>query len=71
MKALNRVLSLDREDMTDVERELFLKDLKKVSDEYFECDGETSLEITRSDDGFIICVLMTARRIKTVRKPVN
>lgn len=71
MKTLNRILSLDRDDMTDPERELFLKDLKKVADEYFESNGEASLEITRSDDGFIICVLMTARRIKTVRKPVN
>ena len=66
---VNRILSLDREDMTDVERELFLKDLKKVTDEYFESDGEPSLEVTRADGGFLICVLMSARRIKSIKKP--
>lgn len=66
---LNRILSLDRDDMTDTERELFLKDMKRVTDEYFECDGEPSLEVTRSDGGFIVCVLLTARRIKNIKKP--
>lgn len=66
---VNRILSLDREDMTDLERELFLKDLKRVADEYFETNGETTLEVTRADEGFLVCVLFTARRIKSVKKP--
>lgn len=66
---ISRLMSLDREDMSDFERELFLSDLKKVTDEYFESDGNPSLEITRSDEGFIVCVLMTARRIKNLKKP--
>ncbi len=66
---LKRILSLDRDDMSDFERELFLSDVKKVTDEYFESDGNASLEITRADDGFLICLLMSARRIKNVKKP--
>ena len=66
---MNRMLSLDRDDMSDFERELFLSDIKKVTDEYFESNGSSSLEITRTDEGFLICVLMSARRIKNVKKP--
>ncbi len=70
MKAeINRLLSLDRDDMSDFERELFLSDVKKVTDEYFESNGNSSLEITRTDDGFLICILMSARRIKNLKKP--
>ena len=68
-KSVNKILSLDREEMSDLERELFLKDLKRITDEYFESNGAPSLEITRSDGGFVICLLVTARRIKNVRKP--
>lgn len=66
---LKRILSLDRDDMSDFERELFLSDVKKVTDEYFESNGNASLEITRADDGFLICLLMSARRIKNIKKP--
>ena len=66
---LNRILSLDRDDMSDFERELFLSDVKKVTDEYFESEGNSSLEITRTDEGFLICMFMTARRIKNIKKP--
>ncbi len=69
MKSVNRLLALDRDDMSDLERELFLKDLKRVTDEYLESDGEATLEVTRADEGFIVCVLMTARRIKNIKKP--
>ena len=65
---INSILSLDRDDMSDLERELFLNDFKRVADEYFECGG-ASLEITRSDEGFIVCVLFSARRIKSIKKP--
>ena len=66
---LSRILSLDRDDMSDFERELFLSDIKKVTDEYFESNGDTSLEITRTDEGFLVCMFLTARRIKNVKKP--
>ena len=32
-------------------------------------EDKPALEITRADDGFLICLLMSARRIKNVKKP--
>ena len=61
---------LERDDMSDFERALFLKDLKKVCDEYFECDFRPSLEITRTEDGFLTCVIFSARRLKSVKRPL-
>ena len=69
--SVNKLLSLDREEMTELERELFLKDLKRVTDEYFESDGLPSLEITRAEGGSVVCLLVTARRIKNVKKPID
>lgn len=63
-------LLLDREDMSDFERQLYLKDLKKITDEYFETDGDSSIEITRTDEGFLVCVIFSARRIKSLKHPV-
>ena len=69
MNAVRKLISLDREDMTDFEKQLFLKDLKTVTDEYFETDGSPSAEITRTQDGFLVCIIFNARRIKTVKRP--
>lgn len=68
MSSVKSMLSLDREDMTDLERELFLKDLNKVTDEYFETGGGFDLEVTRSEEGFLVCVIFTARRIKSIKR---
>ncbi len=59
---------LDRDDMSDFERGLFLKDMQRVNEEYFECDGTPSLEITRTEDGFLVCVIFSARRIKSLKR---
>lgn len=69
MIAVTKLLSLDREDITDLERELFLKDFKRVADEYFEIDGGCDLEVTRSEQGFLVCLIFNARRIKNIRRP--
>ena len=66
---MTAMISLDRDDMSDYDRQLFLADLKKVTDEYFETEGKASVEVTRTDEGFLICVLITARRIKSVKSP--
>lgn len=66
---LAAMISLDRDDMAECDRELFLADLKRVYEEYFETDRKASVEVTRSDDGFLICVLISARRIKSVKSP--
>lgn len=68
MNAVTRILSLDREDMTDLERELFLKDFKRLADEYFEVEGGCELNITRGENGFFVCILFDARRIKNIRR---
>ncbi|MDE7083276.1 MAG: hypothetical protein K2O89_06225 [Clostridia bacterium] len=61
---------LDRDDMSDFERELFLKDLQRVNDEYFECDKSPALEITRTEEGFLVCVIFPVRRIKSLKHPI-
>lgn len=68
-ESVNNILSLERDEMSDIVRELFLRDLKRIVDEYFESDGLASLEVTRSEEGFIVCTLFTARRIKNMRSP--
>lgn len=62
-------LILEREEMTDGERQLFLSDLKQVCEEYFESDGRYSLDVTRSERGFSVCILFDARRVKRFKKP--
>ena len=69
MKSLKSVLSFDRDEISEGGRELFLKDLKKIAEEYFDGTENSSLEVTRTDEGFLVCVLFTARRIKNVKKP--
>lgn len=60
---------LERDDMSEFERNLFLNDAQKVIEEYFELDGKPSLELTRTQEGFLVCVIISARRIKSVKRP--
>lgn len=62
-------LLLDREEMSDEEKQLYLADLKAVCEEYFEDSNRYSLDVTRSADGFSVCVIFDARRIKRFKKP--
>lgn len=68
-QSVSAMISLDRDDMSEPDRELFLSDLKRVTDEYFETEGKASVEVTRTEEGFLVCVLITARRIKGVKSP--
>jgi hypothetical protein len=65
---ITKLISLDRDEMPDVEREVFIGDIKKVFGEYFECNNDISLQITRSKEGFIVCILFSAARIKYVKQ---
>lgn len=69
MTSVNKILSLDKDELTQADRELFIKDLRCVIGEYFESDGDINLEIARSEGGFIVCVLFNARRVKNIKKP--
>ena len=70
MKTVNKIISLDRDDMAEFERELYLKDFKRTSEEYFETNNDATMEITRADGGFLVCVIFTARRIKSFKRPM-
>ncbi len=70
MKGLTeKIIALDRENMSDAERELLRRDLTGVAEEYFELYSPPDIDVTRTDDGFSVCVLLRARRIKKVFSP--
>ncbi len=60
----------DRDELSEGEKQLFLADIKKVCSEYFENEGRFSLDITRTEGGFSVCLIFDARRIKRFRKPM-
>lgn len=62
-------VTIDREQMTDDEKELFLSDLKGVCSEYFDGGGKFSLDITRTEKGFSVCIVFDALRVKKFKKP--
>lgn len=70
MKTIDKIISLDRDDMTDYEKNLFIKDIKSVTNEYFEHKDDITMEVTRADGGFLVCIIFTAGRIKSVKRPV-
>lgn len=61
-------LMLSREEMTEGQKQLFLSDFKRVYDEYFEGDGRADVSVTRTENGFSICIIFSARRIKTFKR---
>jgi hypothetical protein len=56
--------------MTGVERQLFIGDLKNVCCRYFEDGDKFSLDITPMEDGFCVCIVFDARRIKSCKRPL-
>ena len=61
-------LFADREEMTDGEKQLFINDFKRVCADYFECDGKPELNLTKTDDGYSVCIIFAARRLKHFRR---
>lgn len=70
MNSVTELLSLDREDMSELDKQLYLKDMSRVNNEYFECGGEPTIEVTRAEKGFLVCVIFTAHRVKSVKRPI-
>lgn len=60
---------LEREQMTDEEKQLFLVDLKTVCGDYFEADAKYSMDVTPTENGFSVCIIFDAARIKKFKKP--
>ena len=69
MKTKKGSAVLEREIMTETERNLFRRDIMRVAAEYFETDGEAEADITRTENGFSVCILFRARRIKKIWSP--
>lgn len=69
MKKKTNVIVFDREIMTETERSLLRRDVMRVAEEYFETEGDGELDITRTDDGFSVCLIFRARRIKKAHSP--
>ncbi len=63
------IATVERDTMTDEEKELFLSDLKEVCGEYFESGGKYTVDITKAQDGFSVCIIFDAVRIKKFKKP--
>lgn len=61
--------AIDREMMTDEERQLFVADLQNVCREYFDTDEKYSMDVTRTEKGFSVCIIFDAVRIKKFKKP--
>lgn len=70
MSNFQKFLSLDREQMTEAEKELYVNDLTRLTQEYFEIDEIPKVSVVRSDGGFAVTVKISARRIKYVKRPV-
>ncbi len=62
----NGLVYLERETLSETEKTLFLNDFAAFAGEYFECDGQAEIDLTRTDEGFSVCILFNARRIKKV-----
>ncbi len=65
---MNGVFS-DRDLFTEEEKQLFLNDLKNVCSEYFDGDGKYSLDLTRTEKGYSVCIVFDAVRVKKFKKP--
>lgn len=63
------VKTLDKQEMSDEEKEVFICDLKCVCSEYFETGEKFSVDVTDTENGFSVCVLFDAQRIKNFKKP--
>lgn len=64
---VNKLLALERQGMTEKDKEMFLHDLQTVINEYMESDKNATIDVARTENGFSICILFTAHRIKNVR----
>ena len=69
MRTRKSTAVLEREIMTETERGLLKRDIMRVAEEYFETDGEAEADITRTENGFSVCILFLARRIKKIWSP--
>lgn len=65
----NNIIKLESDAMPEATRKLFVRDFMAVAEEYFETDGQAETEVTRTPDGFLVCVAFRVRRIKKIWSP--
>ena len=56
-------LAPERGELTEGEKKMFLSDFKRLYEQYFEGDGKPDINLTRTADGFSVCIIFAARRI--------
>ena len=59
--------AIERQLMTETERDLLTRDMMRVAEEYFETDGEPDVDITCTQNGYSVCLVFGARRIKYIK----
>ncbi len=62
----NKLVTLDRREIPPAAKALFLSDFTRLAQEYFEFDGKPDVDVTRTDDGVSVCIILSARRVKKV-----
>jgi len=66
---MKQLILPENEEMTEDEKQLFLADVKRVCEEYFEADGKYTFDVARTEDGFSACIIFDARRVRKFKKP--
>lgn len=54
--------------LTDEERQILSNDLQKVIDQYFDRNTDLTIDVTPINEGFSVCFLFGANRIKRCKK---
>lgn len=61
--------TFERQVMGETERGLLRRDLMRVAEEYFETEDGV-VDVTATENGYSVCLVFTARRIKSMRTPM-
>lgn len=61
---IERMLEQDKEELNEPSRLAAVKDFTRVTDEYFEREGEPHLKLERDKRGFTVTLMFRARRVK-------
>lgn len=61
--------AFERQVMGEAERVLLKRDLMRVAAEYFDAD-EGAVDVTATENGYSVCFVFSARRIKSMRSPM-
>ena len=61
--------TFERQIMSETERSLLRRDLMRVAAEYFETEDGV-IDVTATENGYSVCFVFSARRIKAIRTPM-